>query len=130
MEDPTPAGVDLLVTLARRSHGQCGVHVDVVTGEIETDQALEDDTPARKGGSQKDQQTGCGAAVGHHIEYGTECGGLVVSAGCDSVGRIEKAGYAIQTGAGPGMQRHVVERSDCEDNSGISWRGQLVLVAI
>lgn len=57
MQDPTAAAVDLLVTLATPTHGQGCKHVDVVAGQVKTDQALEDDAPARKGRSQEDEQT-------------------------------------------------------------------------
>lgn len=49
MQDPTPAGIDLFMTLATGSHGQGGVHVDVMAGEVETDESLKDDAPAGKG---------------------------------------------------------------------------------
>lgn len=49
MQDPTPAGVDLFMTLTAGSHGQSGVHVDIMAGEVETDESLKDDAPAGKG---------------------------------------------------------------------------------
>jgi len=57
MQDVTPAAIDLLVTLSTSTHGQGGVHVDVMAGQVKTDQALEDNTPSREGRSQEDEQT-------------------------------------------------------------------------
>lgn len=37
IQDPAPAGIDLLVALARAAHGQCRVHVHVVTRQVQAD---------------------------------------------------------------------------------------------
>jgi hypothetical protein len=79
------------MALTRGPHGQRRVHVDVMTGEIEADQALENDTPSGKGGCQKYQQTGSGATISYHIQHGTKRGGLVIPSSCDPVCGIEKA---------------------------------------
>lgn len=54
VQDPAARLVHLLVALAV-THDQCSVHVHVVTGQVEGDQALEDQRPARKGGGQEDE---------------------------------------------------------------------------
>lgn len=55
VQDVATAAIDLLVALARAAHHQCGVHVHVVAGEVEGDEALEDDGPAREGGGEEDE---------------------------------------------------------------------------
>ena len=40
MQDPTPSRINFLVTLSLGTHRQGRVHVDVVTGQVEADQAL------------------------------------------------------------------------------------------
>lgn len=55
MEDVTSTRIHLFVTLAARTHGQGRVHVDIVAGKVETDQALEDDGPSGERRRQKDQ---------------------------------------------------------------------------
>lgn len=49
IQDPASVLVHLLVALIRSTHDKCGIHVDVVTGEVQRDQALEDDGPPREG---------------------------------------------------------------------------------
>lgn len=49
VHDPASTFVDFLVALVLAAHGECGVHVHVVAGEIERDEALKDDAPAREG---------------------------------------------------------------------------------
>jgi hypothetical protein len=68
MQDPTPARVDLFVTLPTASHRQRSVHVDVVTGEVETDQALEDDAPPRKRRREENEQARCRTSIGDHVK--------------------------------------------------------------
>ena len=43
MHDPTPLHINVLVAAVAPTHGQCGVHVHVMTREVEADQQLEDD---------------------------------------------------------------------------------------
>lgn len=83
------------MALTRGPHGQRRVHVNIMTGEIETDQALEDDTPSGKGGCQEYQQTRSGAAICYHIQHSTKRGGLVISSSCDAVCGIEKARHTV-----------------------------------
>lgn len=49
VEKPTPRLVDILVAGFTTAHCQRGVHVDVMTSQIERDEALEDDGPSWKG---------------------------------------------------------------------------------
>jgi hypothetical protein len=66
------------VTLPTAPHSQRGVHVNVVTGKIKTDQALEYDAPSRERRSEKDEQASCRASIGDHVENSAECRRLVV----------------------------------------------------
>ena len=67
VQDIATATINLLVAPARAAHHQRGVHVHVVAREIEGDEALEDDRPARESGGEEDQQTRRRAAIRHHI---------------------------------------------------------------
>lgn len=120
LQDPTPRLVDLLVTLVAPAHAQRRVHVHVMTGQVEGDQALENDAPAREGARQEDQQTRGGAAVRHHVEDGAELGGLLEMARGDAVEGVEQAGYAVCGCASAGVQRHVVEGCDGKDDAAVA----------
>lgn len=77
VKDPAAAGVDLLVALIGTTHAQGGIHVHVVTGQVQADQTLEDDSPSGPGGAEEDDQArGC-AAICHHVQHGAEGGRLV-----------------------------------------------------
>ena len=108
------------MALALGAHGQCGVHVNVVTGEIQADESLEDDAPSRPGGGQEDEEAGGGAAVRHHVEHCAEGGGLVVASSGHAVERVKEAGYRVEEGACSGVQWHVVERGDGEDDARVA----------
>lgn len=77
VEDPAAAGVDLLVALIGATHTQRRIHVHVVTGQIQANQPLENDSPSGPGGAQEDDQTRGRAAVRDHIQHGAEGGRLV-----------------------------------------------------
>ena len=109
LQDPAAALVDLLVARAGATHCQRRVHVHVVTGQIEADQPLEDDRPARERRRQEDQQARCCAPICHHVEYGAELGRLVEAAGGVAVEGVEDAGYGVEEAAGSRVERHVVE---------------------
>lgn len=72
-----PAGIDFLVALVLATAAQRGIHVHVVTGHVQRDQALEDNSPPRPGRAQKDQQARSGAAVCHHVQHRTKGGRLL-----------------------------------------------------
>lgn len=73
----------------------------VVAGEVEGNQALEDDSPAREGGREEDEQAGRGAAVRDHVEDGAEARGLLEEAGGVAVDGVEEARDAVEERAGP-----------------------------
>lgn len=52
--------------------------MNIVTSEVQTDQALEDNTPSREGRRKEDEQTRRCASIGDHVENRAEGRGLVV----------------------------------------------------
>lgn len=118
---PAPILVHVLVARFRAAHDQCGVHVNVVAGKVERDEALEDNGPARERGRQEDEQTRRGAAVRDHVENRAEARGLLVVARRVAVEGVEQAGDAVEERARARVQRHVVEREDGEDDAYIAW---------
>lgn len=109
------------MALVRATHDKCGIHVDVVTGKVKRDQALEDDGPPREGRGQEDQEARGGAAICDHVEDGAEPGALLVVSGGIAVEGVEEAGDAVEKGARPWVQWHVVERRDGEDDSNVAY---------
>lgn len=108
------------MALFRATHDERRVHVDIVTSEVKRDQALEDDGPPGEGGGQEDQQArGC-ASVRHHVEDRTEARALLVVSRGIAVEGVEEAGDAVEQRACSWVQRHVVEGSDCEDDSNVA----------
>lgn len=120
VEDPAAAGVDLLVALIGTTHTQRRIHVHVVTGQIQANQALENDSPSGPGGAQEDDQTRGRAAVRHHIQHGAEGGRLVEVPRRISIQCIKQTRHAIQKGACSGVEGHVVEGCEGKDDSEIS----------
>lgn len=97
-----------------------GIHVHVVAGKIQGNEALEEDGPAREGGGEKDEETGGGATVGDHVEHGTEAGRLLEDAGSPAIEGVEQAGDAVEDGARAWVQGHVIEGGDGEDDARIA----------
>lgn len=56
MQDLAPPLIDFLVTCVVPTHSQRRVHVNIVTGEIQRDQSLEDNRPPRERAGEKDKQ--------------------------------------------------------------------------
>lgn len=67
IEELAPALIDTLVAGVGASHRQRSIHVHVMGGEVEGDEELEDDYPARESGGQEYEQTGRAATIGDHI---------------------------------------------------------------
>jgi hypothetical protein len=63
----------------------------VVARQVQTDKALKDDAPSGPRGSKEDEKAGCGAAVGDHVKYSAESGGLVVPSRSVAIERIQQA---------------------------------------
>lgn len=120
-QNPAAACRHVLVALGAAAHAQGSVHVHVVAGQVQRDQTLEDDAPAREGLRQENQQTRRGAAVGHHVQHGAELGALLIGAGCVAIERVEQTRYAVQGGACARVEGHVVERDEGKEDAGITW---------
>ncbi len=63
--------------------------MDIVTGEIQRDQDLENDGIPRPGGREEDQKAGCGASISHHIQDSAEFCRLLEMACCVPIEGIE-----------------------------------------
>jgi hypothetical protein len=120
LQQPTPALVYILVALAAAAHAQSRIHVHVVTGQIQRDEALEDDAEARESLRQEDEQTRCCTPVCDHVQHRTKLGALFVCSRCVSIERVEKAGYAVEEGACAWMEGHVVERDQGEEDARVT----------
>jgi hypothetical protein len=108
VHDPATGGINLLVTPAGSAHTQSRVHVHVVTGHIQTNQSLEDDSPAGPGRAEEDQETrGC-ATVSHHVQHRAEGSRLVEVASCISVQRVQQTRHRVKERTGSGVEGHVV----------------------
>lgn len=123
-EDAAARLVDVLVAVLGAAHGQRRVHVDVVAREVERDEALEEDGPAREGRRQEHEQARRGAAVRHHVEHGAEARRLLKVARRVAVERVEQARDAVEQRAGARVQRHVVERGEGEDDARVACGGR------
>lgn len=90
MHDLAPLGINVLVALTTSSHGQSGIHVHVVAGEVETDEELEDHAPSWFGSRQENQQTGCCTSIRHHVQNSSELCGLVEAAGGGAIEGVKE----------------------------------------
>jgi len=108
------------VALVGSTDTQSSVHVHIVTGEVQGNQTLEDNRPARPGGAQEDEQAGSGAAIRDHIQHGTECGRLTVVPGSIAIQRVQQTRHAVENGTGARVEGHVVEGRDGKNHSEIS----------
>lgn len=91
VQKPALALVDILVARIRAAHNQSSVHVHVVAGEVECNQALEDDGPSREGRGQEDQQARGSAAVRDHVQDSAKASRLVKSSRSIPVESVEQA---------------------------------------
>lgn len=124
VQDPAAARLNLLVTLARTAHTQSRVHMHVMAGHVDGDQALENNRPPRPGGAQEHQQTCGGAAVRDHVQHGSERGGLVEVARGVPVQGIQKTRDSVEDGAGSGVEGHIVQRGHGQDDARVPCRQQ------
>lgn len=112
VHDAAPARGDVLVALALAAHDQGRVHVHVVAGEVQADQALEDHRVCGFGGGEEDEQAGSGAAVCNHVQDRAETGRLVEFARSKAVKRIEEAADRVEEAAAARVKRHEVQRAE------------------
>lgn len=99
---------------------QGSVHVHIVAGEVERNQALEHNRPSREGRGQKHQQARGGAAVRDHVQHGAEASRLVECSGSISVEGVEQARDAVEQGARARVQGHIVEGRNSKDDSAVA----------
>ncbi len=122
MQKLAPPLIDGFVTLAHPRHRQRRIHMVVMARQIETDQPLEQQRPARPGAAEENEQAGGRAAVRDHVEHGAELRALLEVARGDAVEGVEEAGDAVEDGAGAGVEGHVVEGGEGEDDAGVACR--------
>lgn len=96
VQKPALALVDILVARVGTANNQGGVHVHVMAGEVERNQALEDDGPSREGRRQEDQQTRGGASIRDHVQDSAKASRLVEGSGSISVESVEQARNAVE----------------------------------
>jgi hypothetical protein len=72
------------------------LHVHVVTGQIQADEALKQDGPSRVCGGQEAEQTASCASVGDHVKHGAKFCGLVELAGGIAVQGIQQAREGVE----------------------------------
>ncbi len=121
VQEPALALVNVLVARVGAAHDERGVHVHVVAGKVEGDEALEDNGPAGKRRREEDEQARGGAAVGDHVEDGAEAGGLLKEAGGVAVDGVEEARDAVEERASARVQGHVVEGRKSEDDARVAY---------
>lgn len=102
------------------SHGEGSVHVNVVAGEVEGEQHLEDNGPSGECARQENQQTRSRASVRNHVENGAKARRLLESASSVSIESVKEARHAVQQRAGSRVEGHVVEGGDGEDNARVA----------
>jgi len=100
------------VALALAAHDQGRVHVHVVAGEVQADQALEDHRVGGLRSGEEDQQTSGRAAVGDHIQHSTEASGLLKLARGHAIQRIEKTADRVEEAAAARVEGHEVEGAE------------------
>lgn len=93
----------------------------VMAREIQRDKTLKHDRPARERGGEENKQTRRRAAISHHIQNSAEAGGLAEVARGVAVERVEETRHAVEDCAGSGVERHVVERAEGEDDAHVAW---------
>lgn len=88
--------------------------------QVKAYQPLEEYRPSREGGRQEDEQAGGSTPIGDHIEDCAELCRLLEVARGYTVEGIEKARNTVEDGACPGVEGHVVERCDSEDDARVA----------
>lgn len=108
------------MALVLPSHAEGSIHVDVVAGEVEGDEPLEEDGPARPGGREENEEAGGRAAVRHHVQNSAELGRLFKIPRGISVQCVEEAGDAVERRAGARMKGHIVEGCKCKQDARVA----------
>lgn len=88
--------------------------------QIKAYQPLEDNGPSRECRSKEDEQASGGTPIGNHIEDCAELCGLVEVPRGYTIEGVKEARNAVEDGACPGVEGHVVEGCDGEEDAGIA----------
>lgn len=96
----------MALTLA--AHNQSRIHVHVVAGKVQANQALEDHRVGGLRSGEEDQQTGGSAAVSDHVQHGTKASGLLEFARSHAVQSIEEAADGVEEAASARVEGHEV----------------------
>lgn len=120
VHDAAPAGGDVLMALALSAHDQSGVHVHVVAGKVQADQALEDHRVGGFGGREEDEQARGGAAVGDHVQDGAETGRLLEFARGKAIESVEKAADGVEEAAAARVKGHEVQGAEGQDDAEVA----------
>lgn len=100
------------MALALAAHDQRGVHVHVMAGKVQANQALEDHRVRRLRSREKDEQTSSSAAISDHIEDSAEARGLLELARSHAIQRIEQAADGVEEAAAARVEGHEVEGAE------------------
>lgn len=100
------------MALALAAHDQSRIHVHVVAGEVQADQALEDHGVGGLRSGEEDQQASSRAAVSDHVQHSTKASGLLELARGHAIQRIEKAADGVEEAAAARVEGHEVEGAE------------------
>ena len=90
VQDPAARLVDIFMAFAGATHGQGRIHVHVMAGQVERNQALKDDGPAGESRCEEDEQARCCTSIGDHVKKSAEASRLVKVARGITVESIEE----------------------------------------
>jgi hypothetical protein len=99
----------VLVALALSAHDQSSVHVHVVASKVQADQTLEDHRVCGLRSGEEDQQASSRAAIGDHIQNGTEPRRLLELARSHAIQSIEEATDGVKETAAARVEGHEVK---------------------
>lgn len=94
--------------------------MDPVAGNVQADESLEKQRPAGPRGTEEDQQAGCGATIGHHVEHGTERSRLIIFTRNVTIHTIQQTGHGVKERTCARVEGHVVEGRDGKHDTDVS----------
>lgn len=100
------------MALALATHDQSRIHVHVVAGKVQADQALEDHRVGGLRSGQEDQQASGRAAVSDHVQHSTKTSGLLELARGHAIQRIEETADGVEEAAAARVEGHEVEGAE------------------
>ena len=108
------------VLVGAASDGQGGVHVHVVTRDVQSEQHLEEDGPLGERQRQKAQQTSGRGTVSDHVQHGAETAHLVVLARHGTVKGVQKTRGGVHETGSDRARRHREEGDHSGDHTGVA----------